>query len=221
MGALEVAIQSYCGAADRLNVSPEGIRNDVDIVMRAFPLGRIFLHHFLNGGGGNLIIPTEGIIENDEGVKTNIQGHLFRDISSEQGIIPNNQGRYHQRNFQMAFGSLNFQWRIARRTQVENGEICIVDLWFVNRYRWHETVARISQCMHRAYTRSSGMEYDMIGKRVFYIYRKRTEGQDTFLRCDQNTPFLRELRERNQPAPHTGRDVRVIYPDSQSYFEIQ
>ncbi|MCE7059234.1 hypothetical protein [Dyadobacter sp. CY343] len=221
-----VANGIYCETADTLRVPYFLIRANVELVMHIYPLGLIFLKHFLNGRGENLRIPTEGVIENDIGVKTNVRDKLCLYI--DHGLrfdISNDQTLYADSTYQMALGSVNFQWKIADTYYGSlhgiHKNVYIIDLWFVNRYRWHEKAARLSQCMHRAYADSSGQEFIMYGRRAFYELTISHDGIEKKLAyLEENTSFLRELRLKNQPAEHTATDVIIRYPESRKYFTI-
>lgn len=217
---LNKGIENYCRVADEFNFSNETIINDSQAVMGSISkLGEVFIRHYLVGIGENLIIPTDGIIENDLTVKINIKTNLIKYIKSNSiENIPNGQNMYNNRNFKLAFGSLNFQWKIVNTFNAETSQSYIVDIWFVNKYRWHETVARISQCMHRAFSESIGKQYDMIGKRVFYLLDVDSKGTSDMIYLNQNS--LKALRHKNMPSAHTGKDVEVLYPQTASFFKI-
>jgi hypothetical protein len=221
---LNDGVRVYCGIveASPIEIPNEFIITDAMLVMRAYPLGYRFLHHFMHGRGTNLIIPTEGLIENDIGVKDLINSELKNTILEQQGSIPIPQRTYRDRNYQLAFGSLNMQWKVVQAQTLPNGtQSNIVDIWFYNSYRWHEAVARVSQCMHRAFSRSSGREYYMIGKRYFYKFLLDSNGNGSLHLQNQNSQELVEFRRLNQPAPHVGTNIMELYSDTRSYFEVE
>lgn len=214
------SVRLYCETADRVGFDNSFIRRHVDIVMEGLPLAQVFLRHFLWHSGENLIIPTEGIIENDIVVRRNIIEKLDRDINESYGVVSNGQSNYENSNFRMAFGALNFQWRVVASDETDNFTAYIIDVWFINRYRFHLTAGRVSQCMHRAFSDTSGREYDMIGRRVFYYFVVPDAGNSFLMLGDQNLPFLQNLRRQYSPAPHSGRDITSLYAESRPFFNI-
>jgi hypothetical protein len=230
MGAFTHVISRYCSVADTIlppflsqDTVDSLIREDAELVMYwAFPFAKIFLKHFMSGTGKNLIIPIAGITENDNGVKKNIIGYLEKEIHKLSGNISTPQSKYEDKNYQMALGSLNFQWKVVTGECLANGDdISIIDLWFYNTYQWNSSEKRVSQCMHRAFSNSNGVEFDMIGKRAFYRFKLTAKGKGELLYLNQNSDKLKKLREANPPAHHTGIDIITLYPEAEKYLMLK
>jgi hypothetical protein len=127
------------------------------------PKALAMLDHYLDGTGTDVAVKTNELFQEDPSVASHFLAKAKPDVASgkKEGSVPVTQAVYSNQDWRNALGSINLQWKA-----VGNG---VVEVWFINRYRWHPTAPRVSQCVHQAAdnlrNRSTkpAAEFDMVG----------------------------------------------------------
>lgn len=127
------------------------------------PLAQSMLDHYLEGSGKDVIVKTADLFQADPSVAA----HFIREVkiqlaaANADGNVPVKQSVYSNQDWRNALGSINLQWKAVKKG--------VVEVWFINRYRWHPEASRVTQCVHQAAdnlrTRKTrpAAEFDMIG----------------------------------------------------------
>lgn len=121
-----------------------------------------FLDHYLVGGGEDLEVDTARLLREDAGVYKHLSKAIAADLAKgrTKGVVPVKQSVFQNSNWKNATGSLNLLWEVK-------GDV--VEVWFVNKYRWHPKDKRVSQCVHQAADNlkaQGAKDYLMVGTRA-------------------------------------------------------
>lgn len=126
------------------------------------PLAASMLDHYLQGSGKDVAVDTTKMFNEDPVLARYFIGQVKDPVraGTASGNVPISQDRYGNQDWRMALGSINLQWKVVERNTVET--------WFVNKYRWHPGVNRVTQCVHEAADNlkaSGAAEFMMVGSR--------------------------------------------------------
>jgi hypothetical protein len=145
------------------SISPSD-RTTLDIARAAKlhgqPDANRFLDHYLVGGGKDLEVDTTRLLREDSGVFRRLSETVAADLAAglTKGVVPIQQSVFQNPNWKNATGSVNLLWEVKGES---------IEVWFVNKYRWHPTAKRVSQCIHEAADNlktEGAQDYWMIGK---------------------------------------------------------
>ena len=131
-------------------------------MLRGQPDANRFLDHYLAGGGKDLEVDTMRLLIEDAGVSKLLRERVSADLAAGlvKGVVPVQQPVFKNHNWKNATGSVNLLWEVKGNS---------IEVWFVNKYRWHPTAKRVSQCVHQAADnlKSQGaQDYLMVGQRA-------------------------------------------------------
>ncbi len=162
----------YLGTKHAIDTVCDVVRSDYAIMqiasayeLRNQPKAQFMLNYYIEGRGKreNVLVDTLLLIKEDNGVRQKIRSEIAAALArgAKDGFVQIKQSVYANNEWKNALGSINMQWRVLKNQQVE--------LWFINRYRWHPNEARVSQCVHQAaenLKKRGASEFDMIGERI-------------------------------------------------------
>jgi hypothetical protein len=125
-----------------------------------------YLEHYLDGKG-DVDVDIKLLFKEDPVLKKYVVETIQNEIKQgkKKGVVPINQFKYGNQDWQYALGSININW-----TATKNG----AEVSFNNRYRWHPNENRVTKCVHEAAHRlkldpKTGKnvgEYQMKGKKI-------------------------------------------------------
>jgi hypothetical protein len=146
-------------AACFLTTDEETIQLARNTYLLGKPKAQGMLDHFLKGTGTAIVVKTDDLFRDDPVLAAYFLAAVRSELKAgtTSGNVPVAQEVYGNQDWRNALGSINLQWK-AVGTDVE--------VWFINRYRWHPKAKRVTQCVHEAANNlvaKGAAEFDLIG----------------------------------------------------------
>lgn len=123
------------------------------------PRASRFLDHSLTGGGKNIELKTQELLDPDSGVRAKAFSEVVDKVKqgAKQVVVALPQGAFKNQDWRDATGSLNRDWQLPGSD---------IEFSFTKKYRWHPTVGRATQCVHQAtenLKKAGAQEFLMVG----------------------------------------------------------
>ena len=147
-------------AACLVTTDAETVRLARNTYLSGKPKAQGMLDHYTGGTKSDVVVDTGDLFRDDPSVAA----HFLKVVKVERaagktsGSVAVAQDVYSNQDWRNALGSINLQWKNMGTGGVE--------VWFINRYRWHPTAQRATQCVHEAADNlkaKGAAEFDMIG----------------------------------------------------------